>query len=507
MSNTTNNQTHDRKKQPSDEKKASLTLNFVMNAILTMSQFLFPLITFPYISRILLPTGTGKVSFATSVVSYFALFAQLGIPTYGIRACAKVRDDRKALERTVQELFLINLIMSILAYIVLFLAIAFVPRMRQEKALFLIVGLTILFNAIGMEWLYKALEQYTYITVRSIIFKLIAVVAMFVLVHEQKDYVIYGGISILAASASNVFNFFHAHKYVSIKPVGSYNFRQHLKPIVIFFAMSCAATIYTNLDTVMLGFMISDAEVGYYNAAVKIKSILVSVVTSLGVVLLPRASYYVEHKLMDEFYRITQKAINFVFLIAVPLTVYFILFAKEGIFFLSGSEYASSILPMQVIMPTVFFIGLTNIMGIQMLIPLGKEKMVLYSEIAGAIVDLILNTLLIPIMASTGAAIGTVVAEGVVFLVQFFVLRKEVFPAYRKVRYGTIVLAILVAVVSSLWVKKLAFGNFLTLLISSVIFFLAYAVILFLCKEPLVREIWRKVSAKAFSQQKGRGNA
>lgn len=346
-----------------------MTLNFVMNAILTMSQFLFPLITFPYISRILLPTGTGKVSFATSVVSYFALFAQLGIPTYGIRACAKVRDDRKALERTVQELFLINLIMSILAYIVLFLAIAFVPRMRQEKALFLIVGLTILFNAIGMEWLYKALEQYTYITVRSIIFKLIAVVAMFVLVHEQKDYVIYGGISILAASASNVFNFFHAHKYVSIKPVGSYNFRQHLKPIVIFFAMSCAATIYTNLDTVMLGFMTSDAEVGYYNAAVKIKSILVSVVTSLGVVLLPRASYYVEHKLMDEFYRITQKAINFVFLIAVPLTVYFILFAKEGIFFLSGSEYASSILPMQVIMLTVFFIGLTNIMGIQMLIP------------------------------------------------------------------------------------------------------------------------------------------
>ena len=486
MSNTTNNQTHDRKKQPSDEKKASLTLNFVMNSILTMSQFLFPLITFPYISSILLPTGTGKVSFATSVVSYFALFAQLGIPTYGIRACAKVRDDRKALERTVQELFLINLIMSILAYIVLFLAIAFVPRMRQEKALFLIVGLTILFNAIGMEWLYKALEQYTYITVRSIIFKLIAVVAMFVLVHEQKDYVIYGGISILAASASNVFNFFHAHKYVSIKPVGSYNFRQHLKPIVIFFAMSCAATIYTNLDTVMLGFMTSDAEVGYYNAAVKIKSILVSVVTSLGVVLLPRASYYVEHKLMDEFYRITQKAINFVFLIAVPLTVYFILFAKEGIFFLSGSEYASSILPMQVIMLTVFFIGLTNIMGIQMLIPLGKEKMVLYSEIAGAIADLILNTLLIPIMASTGAAIGTVVAEGVVFLVQFFVLRKEVFPAYRKVRYGTIVLAILVAVVSSLWVKKLALGNFLTLLISSVIFFLAYAVVLFLCKEPLL---------------------
>lgn len=479
-----------------------MTLNFVMNAILTMSQFLFPLITFPYISRILLPTGTGKVSFATSVVSYFALFAQLGIPTYGIRACAKVRDDRKALERTVQELFLINLIMSILAYIVLFLAIAFVPRMRQEKALFLIVGLTILFNAIGMEWLYKALEQYTYITVRSIIFKLIAVVAMFVLVHEQKDYVIYGGISILAASASNVFNFFHAHKYVSIKPVGSYNFRQHLKPIVIFFAMSCAATIYTNLDTVMLGFMTSDAEVGYYNAAVKIKSILVSVVTSLGVVLLPRASYYVECKLMDKFCRITHVALNFVILISVPLTVYFILFAKEGIFFLSGAEYEASIVPMQIIMPTLLFIGLTNIMGIQTLIPLGKEKVVLYSEIAGAVADLLLNVALIPSMASAGAAIGTVVAEGVVFAVQFWALRKEVLSSYQKVRYGTIVLALALAIASCLWVKTTALGSFASLLVSAILFFAVHRGVLVLRKEPLAWQMAEKVRQMLFKKRK-----
>ena len=479
-----------------------MTLNFVMNAILTMSQFLFPLITFPYISRILLPTGTGKVSFATSVVSYFALFAQLGIPTYGIRACAKVRDDRKALERTVQELFLINLIMSILAYIVLFLAIAFVPRMRQEKALFLIVGLTILFNAIGMEWLYKALEQYTYITVRSIIFKLIAVVAMFVLVHEQKDYVIYGGISILAASASNVFNFFHAHKYVSIKPVGSYNFRQHLKPIVIFFAMSCAATIYTNLDTVMLGFMTSDAEVGYYNAAVKIKSILVSVVTSLGVVLLPRASYYVECKLMDKFCRITHVALNFVILISVPLTVYFILFAKEGIFFLSGAEYEASIVPMQIIMPTLLFIGLTNIMGIQTLIPLGKEKVVLYSEIAGAVADLLLNVALIPSMASAGAAIGTVVTEGVVFAVQFWALRKEVLSSYQKVRYGTIVLALALAIASCLWVKTTALGSFASLLVSAILFFAVYGGVLVLRKEPLAWQMAEKVRQMLFKKRK-----
>ena len=190
-------------------KQKSLKLNFVMNAILTMSQFVFPLITFPYVSRILLPIGTGKVSFATSIVSYFTLFAQLGIPTYGIRARAKVRDNREELSKMVQELFIINLVMSALAYVVYFAAICYVPRFRQDKDLFLIVGLTIFFNAIGMEWLYKALEQYTYITVRSIIFKFIAIVAMFLMVHEQSDYVIYGGISILASSASNIFNFFH----------------------------------------------------------------------------------------------------------------------------------------------------------------------------------------------------------------------------------------------------------------------------------------------------------
>ena len=168
-------------------KQKSLKLNFIMNAILTMSQFIFPLITFPYVSRILLPEGTGKVSFATSVVSYFAMFAQLGIPTYGIRACAKVRDNKEKLTKTVQELFIINFAMSLIAYAALFGAIAFVPRLRQDKSLFLIVSLTILFNAIGMEWLYKELEQNTYITIISIIFKFIDLIAMFSLIHHNRE--------------------------------------------------------------------------------------------------------------------------------------------------------------------------------------------------------------------------------------------------------------------------------------------------------------------------------
>ena len=467
-----------------------------MNSILTMSSFIFPLITFPYVSRILLPEGTGKVSFATSVISYFAMFAQLGIPTYGIRACAKVRDNRKELTKTAQEIFGINIVMTLLAYAVFVVALITVPRLQQDKTLFLIVSTTMIFNAIGMEWLYKALEQYTYITIRSIIFKFVALVAMFLLIHEKSDYVIYGGISILASSASNVFNFVNVHRYIGFRPVGQYDFKRHLKPITVFFAMSCATTVYTHLDTVMLGFMTTDADVGYYNAAVKIKTILVSIVTSLGTVMLPRASYYVEHGMKEEFHRITCKAINFVFLLATPLMVYFMLFAKEGIFFLSGDAYAGSIAPMQLIMPTLLFIGLSNIMGIQILVPLGKEKVVLYSEIAGAVVDLIINWILIPSMASAGAAIGTLVAEAVVTVWQYVALRDTVADAYKRVRYIPIILGIVLGSLASVWTKTLGMYEFFTLALSAVIFFGIYGIVLIVAKEPLTLEIVKQVFGK-----------
>ncbi len=470
------------------EKQKSIKLNFIMNAILTMSNFIFPLITFPYVSRILLPVGTGKVSFATSLISYFSMFAQLGIPTYGVRACAKVRDDREALTRTAHELLFINLIMSAISYVALTIALITVPRLREDRLLYIIVSMTILLTSIGMEWLYKALEQYTYITIRSVIFKLIALIAMFLLIHQESDYVIYGGISIFAASVSNIFNFINVHRYIDMKPVGHYNLRQHIKPIMVFFGMSVATTIYTHMDTVMLGFMTTDEDVGYYNAATRIKSILVSIVTSLGTVLLPRASYYVEHKLMDDFKRITHKALDFVFLLASPLMLYFMLYATQGIYFLSGYAYTGSIVPMQIIMPTLLFIGLTNILGIQILVPLGREMMVLYSEIAGAVVNIIVNVMLIPRMASSGAAIGTVAAEFTVLVVQLWALRKEVGPTLLSISYWKIILGLVLGTAGSYWFVQFGYGNFITLLVTACLFFGIYGLVLLITREQLVME-------------------
>lgn len=473
--------------------KNSVKINMVMNALLTMSSFIFPLITFPYISRILLPSGTGKVNFVTSIVNYFAMFAQLGIPTYGIRACAKVRDDKEKLSRTVHELLFINIFMCILVYIVFFFAVFNVPRMKQDKALYMIIGISIAMNALGMEWLYKALEQYTYITIRSLIFKAIALIAMFLFVKEQKDYLVYGGISVFAASASNILNFLNLRKYIILTPLDNYNFRQHIKMVITFFSMSIATTIYTNLDSVMLGVMKSDADVGYYGAAVKIKNILISLVTSASSVLLPRASFYVDRRMLDEFYRLLKKTMHIVVLLACPFTVYFIVFAKEGIFFLSGEAYAGSIIPMQIIMPTLIFVGMSNIIGIQMLVPLGLEKQVLYSEIVGAIVDFILNAMFIPRLASAGAAVGTLVAEMVVLIWQLRVIRDRKVNLYSEIKVYKILSAVSVASAASIWVKGIAIPYFLILLISSVCFFTGYGIVLVVLKEKIVTELLQNI--------------
>lgn len=471
----------------------SLVRNFIMNALLTMSTILFPLITFPYASRILHPEGIGKVSLATSIITYFSRFAQLGIPTYGIRACARVRDDRKKLTRTAHELLMINLFMTAIAYVILFTVLAFVPRLREERILYFLMSVTILLTSLGMEWLYKALEQYSYITIRSIVFKIIALVALFLLVHSEKDYVIYGGITVLAASASNICNFVNAHKYIDMKPVRGYQIAQHIRPALVFFSMVGATMIYTNLDTVMLGFMKTDVDVGYYNAAMKVKTTLVSLVTSLGAVLLPRLSYYIEHHRMEEFERISKKSISFIFWIAPALTLYFILFAGESIWFLSGSRYGSATVPMQILMLTLPLVGLTHMLGLQILVPQGKEKSVLYSYLTGAAVDLVLNMLFIPKYASTGAAIGTLAAEFSVLIVQMAALKGTVGKLLRSVRYEKFGIALLLGAIGSIWTKTLQTEIFGTLVISAVIYFGIYFVSLLLFKESLTIEIVNKL--------------
>ena len=442
----------------------SVKFNFIMNFIMSASSIVFPLITFPYISRVLMATGNGKVATASAVITYFNMFASLGIPTYGIRACAKVRDDKEKLSKTVQELLIINSITMFLTCIVFVVTVALVPEFAAEKELYIINGIGMVLNMFAITWLYNALEQYAYITVCNMVVKLLSLVLMFLLVHNPEDY-----------------------------------FRIHIKPILRFFAMAAATSVYTNLDVVMLRFMQGNTEVGYYNAAIKVKTILVTLITSLGTVLLPRLSYYIKKEKTEDFYRMIGKAVNFVVVAGLPLTIYFMLYASESIQFLAGDGYQGAVLPMIILMPTVLLIGMSNITGIQILTPQNQEQKVLNSIVCGAVADFLLNLVLIPKMASSGAALATVIAELVVLLVQCVYLKEILKDIMRDVSGMKIGVAIVVATIGGSLVKGLldleSFGwsmeiqSFVMLAISACVFFGIYGVVLLMTKEKLVWEI------------------
>ncbi|MCW6665819.1 flippase [Aerococcaceae bacterium NML191219] len=472
----------------------SVKFNFVMNFILTLSSIVFPLVTTPYISRVILAEGTGRVEFVTSIVGIFAMFGMMGIPTYGIRACAKVRGDREALSQTVYEILIINTIAMLVMLLVYIVSIIVVPKFAEEQLLFVINIIVLVFNVLGVEWLYRALEQYQYITVRSVIFKFVAVVMMFLFVKQPSDYMIYGAITIVASVGSNLLNFLNMRKFVTLKAFQPIDLKQHLRPILSFFMMAIAITIYTSLDKGMLGIMSNASEVGYYAAAIKVKMVLVTLVTSLGAVLLPRLSYYVEQGQQEAFREITIKAFRFVLIISLPLTIYFTLFARESILLLASAEFAPAILPMKIIMPTLFFIGVSNLLGIQILVPLKREDEILYSVAIGAVINLAINWWLIPRLAATGAAIGTTVAEFAVVAFQAYVLRDFLKQVVGQIAYWKIgvalMWAIVIALVASHWLDH---SPFIVLVVTSMLFFGVYGVILIVLKETFVTETLGKI--------------
>ncbi len=467
-------------------KVHSVKYNFIMNFILTATQFIFPLVTFPYVSRVLQATGNGKVSFVTSVANYFMMVASLGIPTYGVRACARVRDDKQKLSKTVQELFIINATMTALVTVTYVIAIFTVTRFAEERLLFYINGVNIVLNMFGMNYVYQALEQYDYITFRSIAFKLISIVLMFIFIHKQEDYAIYGAITVFAAVGSYVLNFIKLRKIIEFKFYSDYNFKQHLKPIFTLFAQSIAVSIYTNLDTVMLGFMKTDTDVGYYNAAVKIKGLLLSLVSSLGNVLLPRMSYFVKNKMMAEFKKYMVKALNFELLMSFSLTLYFVLFAKESIGFLAGAGYEGAVLAMQIITISVVPNGLTGILGIQVLTSMEREQYVLYSVVVGATADFLLNIVFIPSYGAAGAALATTIAEFLVLLVQLAYTRKLLAEVKNEFRWYFYLVICIMAGICAYFIKYTHMQIFLTLVVSSITFFGIYGLGLIIVKEPVV---------------------
>ena len=362
----------------------------------------------------------------------------------------------------------------------------------------MITSVTILLNAIGVDWLFQALEQYGYITIRNLAFKIISIILMFAFVHKPEDYIIYGAISVIGTCGSNVLNVFYAANFLEKKTFGHYNLKQHLKPIFNFFLLTVSVSVYNSMDSVMLGFMSSDAEVGYYTAAIKMKTIVVSTVTSLGTVLLPRMSNFIAQNKMDDFFRMIKKSFNFIFVVAISVALFCIVAAKSIILILAGDSYVPAIIPMQVISWTIILIGLSNITGMQVLVPTNREKYTTLSTVYGAIVNLIINTVAIPSLGATGAAIGTVAAEFTVLIVQFYFLRNELLQMLSGIQYlkigGSLVVTLLVLV---LFKRTISIDNlFLDLCASAIIYFGVYFTLLIIIKEKFVYQYYKQYTEK-----------
>lgn len=463
--------------------------NFVMNIILKASTFIFPLITLPYITRTLGAEKNGKVAFVASAISYFTMFSQLGLPTYGIRACARCRDDKDKLTKTVHELLLINSVAVVISYLALILSVLLIPKLREEPRLMFINSVTLFLNMIGMEWLYQAIEQYQYITIRNIFFKTVSIVMMFFFVHNPSDYIIYAAISVISTSGSNVLNLWHSRKLLVHRTyIGEYNLRQHLKPIFVFFALSIAVSIYTSMDTVMLGFISNDKEVAYYTLATKIKTVIASSVSALGPVLLPRMVYCLNNGQYFEFKNYILKSLHFVILVSLPSMIYFTFMAPEVIMLLGGNGYQPAIKCMQVITLAVIPLGIGNIACSQILTPLGKEHLTMYSTICGAIINFISNAILIPKMGAVGAALATVLAESIVAIIQVCCVWNEIKEAFSKIKYFRVIFINCLSYIFLIFLRRklLNVQIIVSLLISFFAFSVLYGGMLFLLKDSLV---------------------
>lgn len=394
----------------------SLKKNAVYSFIKALMNLAFPLISFPYASRILLPAGIGKVNFANSVIEYFTLAASLGIFSYAAREAVRVRDNKHALNKIFREILTINLISTVVSYILLFFALVFVNKFSEYRVLLIVCATKILFTTIGVDWIFNVHEEYKYVTVRSVIFQIISLVLLFVFVRTPDDYIAYAFMGVFSSVGSNICNIFYARKFVNFFDRTKIEIKRHLKPIFTFFGMSVASKMHTAIDSVMLGFMLTDTAVGYYSAANKIKGLVVGLITAILATLLPRSSYYLGQNKSDEYQKIVSKSLNFTLFFSFPATVGIMLVAKPLILLFSGEDFLAALPPMLIMSPVIVFIAVASFADNMVLIPQRLEKVSLQSQIIGCALNVAMNFILIPAWGVFGAAFSTFAVEGVITL-------------------------------------------------------------------------------------------
>ena len=394
-------------------KKKSLGVNAILNGVKSIMSILFPLITFPYVSRVLQAENLGKYNFALTFVSYFILLAGLGVSTYAVREGAKYRDDKEVMSKFASEVFTINVASTVVSYFLLVLCVLIIPKFAAYSTLIWILSLEILFTTLGLEWIYTIYEEFVYISIRSILFHLIAVILMFLLIKTSDDYVKYAGITAFATIGANIVNFICLHRFIDLRLTTKFDLKEHLRPILLLFATAVATTIYVNFDVTMLGFMTTDRNVGIYTAAVKIYKIVKSFLSGVIIVSVPRLANYIGTGKIDEFRETFKKVFSALITLVLPAMVGLFCLSPQIVLLLSGRGYAGAEISLRILSVALLFSMFSWLYTSCVLITNKREKKVLIATAISAATNVILNFFLIPIWQENAAALTTVIAEAI----------------------------------------------------------------------------------------------
>lgn len=400
-------------------KQKSLTVNAILNAIKQCCAIIFPLITFPYISRTLGKEGFGIYSFSLSVTNYFMLFAALGISTYAIREGARIRNDYKKIKKFASQIFTINLISASISIFFLILVTLTNSTLNRYSAYIFILGWAIVVDTLGTDWVNSIYEDYLYITVRYIAVEAIAIVLMFLFVHTSNDVAVYCWIALFAAHGGNFINIFYVRKYVRIRPTIHPNIKKHILPLLVLFINTLAVTIYVNADITMLGFYSNDSVVGIYSFSSRIYNILKSLINAIVVVSLPRISYILENE-SEQFEQYANKIFGMLTFSIFPIVVGLFAMSDSIIGIVGGDSYLSGAISLKILSFAIIFAIYSSFFSNCFLIVNNLEKECLMATVASSVANVVLNIFFLPKFVMNGAAITTLIAELINFLIQGF---------------------------------------------------------------------------------------
>lgn len=476
-------------------KNTSITKNTLYYLLYQMLNVVFPFFSSIYIARVLLPAATGTVTYAQNIASYFSILAFLGIPTYGMREISKARFDEELKSKVYSELFIINLISTVIFLIAYLILVFSVNRFRKDTILYLITGLTIAFNAINNEWLFSGLEKFSFISVRSGIVKVISFVLIIMFVKSPNDYKVYALISVLGSVGNYLVNIIYTHRYVKWTWLGL-KLGRHLKPVFILTAVNLAIELYSLLDITMLGIIATEADVAFYSYGNKIVKIILQILNALTIVVVPRFAKLYDEKNYSAFNSLLRKVFLSITALSLPMFCGLIVIARDAVLFLFGEAFLPSANVLQILSPVIIISPIGYLLGSRVLLVSGKEDKMFYSVGIGTIVNIIGNCLLIPRYTYNGAALSSAISELVIFVTYIFFSRnlfvlKKILIDIMKIVSCSVVMTFLIIVLKRIYLS--CFNLVLVQIISAVIIYFSFSVIL---NEEIINEYYIKAKNK-----------